>query len=167
MCNDRLRSLLRWILLAVLAALCWAALRYVLPWVLPFLLALGLAAWVHPLLERIRRGTGLTRSFLAVLFTLPVLGTGTVPLPWAGLLPLIGNAQQAVALAAVYAVVTLVRSLVEPRIMAAQAGLPPLASLAAVYVGFRTLGVAGMLALPILLLLVKQFHDAVYINLWK
>ena len=50
---------------------------------------------------------------------------------------------------------------------AAQAGLPPLASLAAMYVGFCAMGVAGMVLAPVLLLLVKQLHDGGYIRLWR
>ena len=71
------------------------------------------------------------------------------------------------ALAALYAVISAVRSLLEPKVMAAQAGLPPLASLAAMYAGFRALGVAGMILLPMALLFVKQLHDEGYVGLWK
>jgi sporulation integral membrane protein YtvI len=109
----------------------------------------------------------LLAALIALIDALPVLGTGTVLLPWAALLLLAGNVPRAVALAALYAVAALVRSSLEPRIMAAQAGLPPLAALAAMYVGFRTLGVGGMVLLPVLLLLVKRLHDAGYIKIWK
>ena len=53
------------------------------------------------------------------------------------------------------------------KVMAAQAGLPPLAALAAMYAGFRALGVAGMILLPMALLFVKQLHDEGYVGLWK
>ena len=103
----------------------------------------------------------------ALIDALPIFGTGTVLLPWAAVLLLAGNVPRAIALAALYAVIALVRSVTEPRIMAAQAGLPPLLALMAVYVGFRTLGVGGMVLLPILLLLVKGLHDTGYLKLWK
>jgi predicted PurR-regulated permease PerM len=74
---------------------------------------------------------------------------------------------QGIALAALYAVISLVRSVLEPKIMAAQAGLPPLAALAAMYVGFSACGVAGMLLFPVGLLFVKQLHDAGFLRLWK
>jgi len=116
----------------------------------------------------LRQPYALLLAFLiAVIDALPVLGTGTVLLPWAAALFLVGNVPRAVALTALYAVIALVRSVTEPRIMAAQAGLPPLAALMAMYVGFRTLGIGGMLLLPILLLLIKQLHDAGYLKLWK
>ena len=77
------------------------------------------------------------------------------------------KSQLLAAVADADALIALVRSIMEPRIMAAQADLPPLVTLIAIYVGFRTLGVAGMLLLPIALLFIKQLHDAGFIRLWK
>lgn len=109
----------------------------------------------------------LLAAVTALVDALPVFGTGTVLLPWAAVCLLAGQAPPAVALAALYAVISAVRSLLEPKVMAAQAGLPPLAALAAMYAGFRALGVAGMILLPMALLFVKQLHDEGYVGLWK
>lgn len=109
----------------------------------------------------------LLAAVTALVDALPVFGTGTVLLPWAAVCLLAGQAPRAVALAALYAVISAVRSLLEPKVMAAQAGLPPLASLAAMYAGFRALGVAGMILLPMALLFVKQLHNEGYVGLWK
>ena len=104
---------------------------------------------------------------IALIDALPVFGTGTVLIPWAILCFLVDDVPRGIALVALYALIALVRSIMEPRIMAAQADLPPLVTLIAIYVGFRTLGVAGMLLLPIALLFIKQLHDAGFIRLWK
>lgn len=109
----------------------------------------------------------LLAAVTALVDALPVFGTGTVLLPWAAVCLLAGQAPRAVALAALYAVISAVRSLLEPKVMAAQAGLPPLAALAAMYAGFRALGAAGMILLPMALLFVKQLHDEGYVGLWK
>ena len=109
----------------------------------------------------------LLAAVTALVDALPVFGTGTVLLPWAAVCLLAGQAPRAVALAALYAVISAVRSLLEPKVMAAQAGLPPLAALAAMYAGFRALGVAWMILLPMALLFVKQLHDEGYVGLWK
>ena len=98
---------------------------------------------------------------------LPVFGTGTVLLPWAVLCCLEGNFPKGIALTALYLVIWLVRSIMEPKLMAKSAGLPPLPALMAMYVGFCAMGVAGMILGPILLLLVKQLHDGGYLHLWK
>lgn len=109
----------------------------------------------------------LLSALIALIDALPVFGTGTVLLPWAAACLLLGRSGQALALLALYGLIAAVRSVLEPRLMAAQAGLPPLAALAAMYVGFRALGVAGMLLLPVALLLIKQLHDGGYLHLWK
>ena len=113
------------------------------------------------------RGAPVIAAVTALVDALPVFGTGTVLLPWAAACLLLGQAPRAVALAALYAVISAVRSFLEPKVMAAQAGLPPLAALAAMYAGFRAFGVAGMILLPVALLFVKQLHDQGYVGLWK
>lgn len=116
----------------------------------------------------LRQPYALLLSFLiAFIDALPVFGTGTVLIPWILLSCITGRVPQGIALAALYASITLVRSIMEPKVMAAQAGLPPLAALLAMYVGFCSLGVAGMLLFPVALLFVKQLHDAGYLRLWK
>ena len=103
----------------------------------------------------------------AAVDALPVLGAGTVLIPWAIYHLLLGSFPRGVALLALYAIIVLVRSLLEPRVMAAQAGLAPLSALLAMYLGYSLFGVWGMLLLPILLLFVKQLQDGGIIRLWK
>ena len=98
---------------------------------------------------------------------LPVFGTGTVLVPWGALCLLTGNVPKGLGLLALYGVISLVRSVLEPKIMAAQVDLPPLAALTAMYVGFCAFGVAGMVLCPMALLFVKQLHDSGWLRLWK
>ena len=109
----------------------------------------------------------LTAVLVAIVDALPVLGTGTVLIPWAIYQLLLGSFPRGIALLALYAIILLVRNLMEPRIMAAQAGLAPLSALLAMYLGYSLFGVWGMLLLPILLLFVKQLQDSGVIRLWK
>ena len=99
---------------------------------------------------------------LAVLTTLvdalPVFGAGTVLVPWAAFALLTERAALAVALIALYLVVLTVRSVMEPRLIGAQTGLPPLFSLLAMYLGFCAFGFAGMVGFPFLLLLASQLR---------
>lgn len=116
----------------------------------------------------LRHPYALLLAFLiAFIDALPVFGTGTVLIPWALLSCITGRVPYGIALAALYAVIALVRSVMEPKLVAAQAGLPPLAALVAMYVGFCALGVAGMLLFPLALLFIKQLHDAGLLHLWK
>ncbi len=109
----------------------------------------------------------LAAVFTALVDALPVLGTGTVLIPWALGCFLTGNVERGLALLVLYAVGLVVHTLLEPRLLAGQADLPPLTALLAMYLGFRFLGVGGMILLPVVLLLLKQFQDAGVIHLWK
>ncbi len=104
---------------------------------------------------------------IALVDAFPVLGTGTILLPWALFSMLLGDVRQGLSLIMLYAAALLIHALLEPRLLAGQANLPPLAMLLAIYLGFHFLGVGGMILLPVLLLLIKQLHDAGVIKLWK
>ncbi len=126
-----------------------------------FLILLGGFAWM-----------GLDFALLAAVFialvdALPVLGTGTVLLPWSAGCLLLGDTGQALRLLLLYALTLLSHTLLEPRLLAGQVGLPPITALLAMYLGFHFVGVGGMILLPILLLLLKQLQDAGVVRLWK
>ena len=106
----------------------------------------------------------LLAALIALIDALPVFGTGTVLVPWAAVECLLGAVPRGIALLALFAVISVVRSVLEPKLMAAQAGLP---SLCAMYVGFCAMGVAGMVLAPMALMLVKQLRDGGYIRLWR
>lgn len=98
---------------------------------------------------------------IALLDALPAIGVGTVLLPWALVLLLIGNWKRAMVLLVIYAVVTIVRQIAEPHVVGAQLGLHPLASLAAVYVGYQIAGIAGLLFAPVAAILLKGGFDII------
>ncbi|MBR2895211.1 MAG: sporulation integral membrane protein YtvI [Oscillospiraceae bacterium] len=104
---------------------------------------------------------------IALVDALPVLGTGMVLIPWAALSLLLGNTQRGLSLLILYAVVLLVHSLLEPRLLAGQGNLPPITVLFAIYFGVYFMGIGGMILFPILLLLLKQLQDAGVVKLWQ
>ena len=104
---------------------------------------------------------------VAAVDALPVLGTGTVLLPWAAAELLGGNGVRAAALGLLYLVSVLVRSFLEPRLIGRRANLPPAASLFAMYSGFCLAGVAGMILFPLTLLVLKQLADKGHVRLWR
>ena len=104
---------------------------------------------------------------VAVIDALPVFGTGTVLIPWAIVSLVSGNTSQAVALIVIYGIVTLVRNFLEPKLVGGQIGLHPVATLIAIYIGFCSCGIPGMVLFPILLITLKQFNERGYIKLWK
>ncbi len=115
---------------------------------------------------------GLDYALLAAVFTarvdaLPVLGTGTVLIPWAAACLIAGNTGRGLSLLVLYAVAMLCHTLLEPRLLAGQADLPPVSALLAMYAGFHFAGVGGMVLAPLLLLLLKQFQDAGVVRIWR
>ena len=106
-------------------------------------------------------------ALVALVDALPVFGTGTVLLPWALFSLLSGDWKLAIGLAVLYGLVSAVRSLLEPRLVGQKAGLPPLAALFAMYVGFRALGLWGMILSPLAAIFLKQLHDSGVFRLWR
>lgn len=89
-------------------------------------------------------------AFLIAIFDiLPVLGTGGIMVPWILISFILGNIQLGVGLLILYGIVTVVRQLIEPKIIGDQLGLNPLVALISIYLGFIWFGVTGMLLIPI------------------
>lgn len=80
----------------------------------------------------------------------PILGTGTVLLPWSLTLFLREDTPRAIGLLGIYITVTLSRSILEPKLLGRHLGLDPLATLMALYAGFKLWGITGMFLAPIL-----------------
>ncbi|MCI5705156.1 sporulation integral membrane protein YtvI [Candidatus Pseudoscillospira sp. SGI.172] len=91
---------------------------------------------------------------LAVLDFIPILGAGTVMVPWAVVDLFTGNPRGALGLMVVWGLVALFRRVAEPKVLGDQTGLSPILSLVSVYVGMQVGGVAGMILGPVLCLVV-------------
>ena len=103
----------------------------------------------------------------AVVDILPVLGTVTVLIPWAAYSLITGNLGMGIGLLVLYAVITVVRQIVEPKLVAGQLGLSPIVTIAALYFGLKVFGVLGMFVTPILVIMLKLLNDEGIIKLWK
>lgn len=64
----------------------------------------------------------------------PVLGTGTVLIPWGIVTLLLGEKALGLGLLALYGVSSLTRSILEPRLISRHLGLHPLLTLGTIYV---------------------------------
>ena len=103
---------------------------------------------------------GLLLAFIfAVLDFIPIIGAGTVMVPWSVVCLVTGDYRSAIELMVIWGIICLFRRLAEPKILGDQTGLSPILSLVGIYVGMRLGGVLGMIVGPLLLLVV--------INLWK
>lgn len=104
---------------------------------------------------------GIRQKLLMALLTalvdaVPLLGTGTVLLPWALVSAVSGEPVRSVGLLGIYVTALLTRSALEPKLLGRQLGLDPLAALAALYVGYRLWGFGGMIIAPILTVTARE-----------
>lgn len=95
-------------------------------------------------------------GLVTIVDAFPILGVGTVLVPWSIVCLLQGRYAQGIGLLGVFTVIWLVRSILEPKLVGKGLGLDPLVTLAAIYAGFRLWGITGMLLAPILALAVTQ-----------
>ncbi len=96
---------------------------------------------------------GLLLAFgLAVLDFIPIIGAGTVMVPWAVVDMVLAQYGEAAALMAVWGVIVLFRRFAEPKVLGDQTGLSPILSLVGIYLGMKLGGVLGMVVGPLLLL---------------
>lgn len=103
----------------------------------------------------------------AIVDILPVLGTGTILVPWAIWSFCTGNISMGIGLLVIYAVIGIVRQIVEPKLVAAQLGLPPYLTLAAMFIGTQLFGFVGLFLLPMTLMLLKVLNDDGIIHIFK
>ncbi len=97
---------------------------------------------------------------IALVDILPVLGVGTVLIPWGIIALLRQNTFLGAGLLILCLIVTVVRQITEPRILGRHFGLHPLLTLAVTYAGFRLFGVIGMLVSPAVALALKWVLDS-------
>lgn len=103
----------------------------------------------------------------ALIDILPVLGTGTVIFPWAAYCVITGSYGLAIGLIIIYAVMAVIRQIIEPKLVAGQLGLPPFMTIIGMFLGLKLFGFVGMLIMPILIIMLKLLNDEGIIHLWK
>ena len=87
---------------------------------------------------------------------LPILGSGSVMVPWAVISSLNGDIRLGIAIIILWIIMSLIRQLLEPRIVSGKIGIHPIFTLIAMYTGFKIIGVMGMLLGPIVLIIFKS-----------
>ena len=90
---------------------------------------------------------------------IPVLGTGTILIPWAVYNFITADFGLAIGLLLLYAVITVIRQVIEPKLVANQVGLPSIVTIMAMFLGGRVLGPLGILILPLTVIVLKLMYD--------
>ena len=87
---------------------------------------------------------------------LPILGSGTVMIPWAIICGINGDLNLGIAIIVLLIIMSVVRQLLEPRLVSKNIGVHPIFTLIAMYTGFKFIGIMGMLIGPIVLIILKN-----------
>lgn len=104
---------------------------------------------------------------VAIVDILPVLGSGTILIPWGIISLFMGNVGLGVGIIIIYAIISVLRQFIEPRLVAGQLGLPPIATLMGMYIGLKLFGVLGMFILPFTITILKVLNDDGVIHIWR
>ena len=113
-------------------------------------------------------GNGVTIAFIIAVFDiLPVLGTGGIMLPWVVFCFLSNQIGVGIGLLIVYIIITVIRNILEPKIVGKQIGLHPLLMLISMYFGISLFGFLGLFILPFLILVMKELNEKGLIHLYK
>jgi len=99
---------------------------------------------------------------IAIIDALPILGTGTVLIPWAFVSVMTGQYKMGACLFGLYVFILVVRQLIEPKIVGTQIGIYPLLTLIAMYTGTQFVGIWGLILGPIVLIILKNILGSIY-----
>ena len=92
---------------------------------------------------------------------LPILGSGTVLIPWAIISAVDGDIKLAISLLALLAIISIVRQLMEPKVISKQIGIHPICTLIAMYTGYKSIGILGLLLGPIVLIIFSNVFETI------
>jgi len=101
-----------------------------------------------------------------ILDVLPLLGVGTLFVPWIGYLFLTGETSLALWLAGLFIVVSGTRQILEPRITGQKIGVSAFTMLAFMIISLSLFGVMGLVLAPVLVILLKALYDHGYLHRW-
>ncbi|WP_394522099.1 sporulation integral membrane protein YtvI [Lacrimispora sp. JR3] len=104
---------------------------------------------------------------VAVIDILPILGTGAVLLPWSIIGFSMGDTRVGIGMLILYVFITVVRQILEPKIIGQQIGLHPIVTLILMFVGVQLMGILGLFMLPIIATILVKLNKEGSIHLFK
>ena len=90
---------------------------------------------------------------------LPILGAGSVMVPWSIILLINSKSSLAFSVIGLYIFIMVLKQLLEPKLVSNNIGIHPIFTLIAMYTGFKIIGILGLLIGPIVLIIVKNIFS--------
>ena len=109
----------------------------------------------------------LLAALIAIFDILPVVGSGLVIVPWAIVSLIIGDIGIGIGLFILWAVLCVVRQIIEPKIVGNSVGMHPFLTLFAMLAGNFIYGGIGILLLPVMIALCQSLNSAGVVKLYK
>lgn len=97
---------------------------------------------------------------IVVVDILPVLGVGSALIPWAIYRFALGDVYTGLGLVILFLVITVVRRIVEPKILGDAVGIGALSALISLYVGYELVGIVGVFLGPIVVIVFTAMRKA-------
>ncbi len=94
--------------------------------------------------------------FIGFVDALPILGSGTVMVPWAIICAINGDMNLGIAIIVLLIIMSVARQVLEPKLVSKNIGVHPIFTLIAMYTGFKVIGIMGLLIGPIVLIIFKN-----------
>lgn len=109
----------------------------------------------------------LIAALTAIVDLLPILGTGSVLIPWSLYEIIRGNLFVGIGILLLYALITIIRNIVEPKLLGKELGLEPILVLICMYLGLKVFGIIGIFVLPLILIVLIDLNKTGKIKLFK
>lgn len=106
-------------------------------------------------------------ALIAMLDILPVVGSGTILIPWTVISIVTQNYSMALKIGILYLAITIIRNIIEPKIVGDHVGMHPVVTLMAMVIGTYVFGPIGLLGLPITIALFKSLNDEGIIHVFN
>lgn len=87
---------------------------------------------------------------------LPILGSGTIMVPWAVIVAINGDLKLGIFILGLWGIIMVVRQLIEPKIVSKHIGIHPIFTIIAMYTGLKVMGIMGLILGPIILIILKN-----------
>ena len=139
--------------------------KYILSYALIMLITFG-EIWVGLMIIGVDSALAIA-ALIAIFDILPIVGSGMVLFPWAVVTLIIGNVPRGIGLLILWAVVIIVRNIIEPKIVGNNVGMHPLLTLFAMFAGNFIYGGIGIILLPVFLALIQSLNNEGIIHAYK
>lgn len=93
---------------------------------------------------------------IGVCDALPLIGVGTILVPWSVICFFTGNYVNGAILFVVFILCYLIREFLEPRLMGKEIGLSPISTLISIFVGYKLFGFLGMIVGPLVTVMIRE-----------